>query len=634
MRLPDPHAFRRRAKPAFFLLLDASLVPVCLFLASTLRSGTLPLDALNPDDLVLLGVVTLGALALSWLLRLNQIRLRVLAVRSVLRLALGAVLVAVLAMAASYALAQSAPRSVPIIFGVLYFFGLLGLRMGLAGAVAALETRRNPAVRVAIYGAGSAGLQLASGLGATRAIRPCFFIDDNPALHGAMLAGLPVHAPDRIDAMARRHNVRRIILAMPGIDFVRQAVLTQGLTARGFEVQVLPSYRDLMSGLGAQTAIRPVDADELFGRTTVAINRPEVHDAYAGRVVMVTGAGGRIGSELCRQVLQCKPQRLVLLDQNETALMAVTDGLRPAAEAAGVALSARLGNVTHRAGIAAVLRDERVAVVFHAAAYRNVPLVEANELESTRNNVLGAQVMAETAEAAGVERFVLVSSNKTPQSDSLVSATRSMAELVVQDLAVRARKTGFTVVRMANVLGQKGALLPLMQRQIQAGGPVTIAHPDTARVFATVTETARLVLIAGAMARGGDVFLLDAGKPRNVADIARQLIQRSGRSLRDPVTGVGDIEIRFTGLRPGEKLCDDVPADDPMLHPTAHPQIMRVNAPRLSQIQVAAMLRELAQALETGDSGRLRTLVATRIAGQLAGQIAGQPDADRSMAQA
>ncbi len=615
MTLIDPHEFPRGLKLAMYLVLDAVLVPLGLYLAHALRYGTAtPWDMMAGDGLFFV-ILTLCGAGVSLALRMNTIMLRVIALRSVLRLATGAALLAVLAMTLSYLMALSGPRSVPIIFGVVYFFGLLTGRLALLGLVEAVDARRNPATRVAIYGAGSCGLQMAAALNVATGVTPRFFIDDNPALQGLILAGLPVYSFARLDDMAQRHGVKRVLLAIPTAERARQADLTHRLTERGFQVQVLPSYTDLMTSLTADAACAPVEAADVFGRDTVALDLPEIAKAYAGRVVLVTGAGGRIGSELCRQLLQCAPSRLVVLDQNETALITLTDDLRAQASQARVALSARLGNVSHRAGIAAILREEGVDVVFHAAAYRNVLLVAGNQLESTRNNVIGAQVMAEAAEAAGVERFVLVSSNKTPQSDSILSATRTMAELVIQDLAGRAKKTRFCVVRMANVLGQKGALLPLMQRQIQSGGPVTIPHPDATRSFVTMTESVRLVLIAGAIARGGDVVMLSPGTQRNLLDLAQRLIRRTGRSVKDAVTGEGDIEIRFTGLRPGELLSDDVPLTDTRLRATKHPAIQQVMATKLSQIEVASMMRELHQVLETGDAARLQTLVATRING-------------------
>ena len=612
MTLPDPQDFPRSAKLVLYALLDALLVPLCLYLAHAMRYGTATPWPMMQEDGLFFGLMVVAGAAVSVALRMNTIKLRVIALRSVMRLAAGAAVLAVIAMVLSYVLHLSSPRSVPMIFGVVFFFAALVGRLAVCLATDALSARHTPSTRVAIYGAGTSGLQLAGALQATATVRPRFFIDDNPALQGLILAGLPVYSLARLDDMARRHAVRRVLLAMPAVERARQIDLTQRLTARGFEVQALPSYTDLMIGLDAQAVQTPINPDEVFGRETVALDGPDMANAYGGKVVLVTGAGGRIGSELCRQLLRCGPARLVLMDQNEAALLRLAAELHGAAAAAGTALVARLGNVTQRAGMATLLRDEAVEVVFHAAAYRNASLVDGNELESTRNNVIGAQVMAEVAEAAGVARFVLVSSNKTPQSDSIISATRDMAELVVQDLAGRAQRTRFSVVRLANVLGAKGALLPLMQRQIQAGGPVILPHPDATRVFVTMVEAARLVLVAGAIARGGDVYLLDPGAPRKVRDIAEHLILRTGRRVKDMATGEGDIEIRFTGLRPGEALTD-VAAADSAPHATTHPQILRADPLKLSQIEVAAMLRELGQVLEAGDTARLRILVATRI---------------------
>ena len=332
-------------------------------------------------------------------------------------------------------------------------------------------------------------------------------------------------------------------------------------------------------------------------------------------MIMVTGAGGSIGSELCRQLLDCKPARIVLFEQGELALYQIDRELRGRAAQAGIPVTTRLGSVTNKARVAAVLRDERVEIVLHAAAYKHVPLVEENELEGARNNVMGTQIVAEAAQLANVERFILVSTDKAVRPTNIMGATKRMAELVVQDLASRAQTTRYAMVRFGNVLGSSGSVLPLFQQQIEAGGPVTVTHPEVTRFFMTIPEAARLVLLAGAYARGGDVFVLDMGEPRRIIDIAKQMIYLAGRRVKDPATGEGDIAIEITGLRQGEKLYEELLIDDASLQATPHNKILRAQEARLSQIEVAAMLKELNASIDAGDAERLRALVSTRVDG-------------------
>jgi FlaA1/EpsC-like NDP-sugar epimerase len=281
----------------------------------------------------------------------------------------------------------------------------------------------------------------------------------------------------------------------------------------------------------------------------------------------------------------------------------------------GIPVTARLGSVTDRQRVASVIAEEGVQVILHAAAYKHVPLVEMNELEGARNNVLGTQTVAECAQAAGLQRFILISTDKAVRPTNIMGATKRMAELVVQDIATRSHKTRFSMVRFGTVLGSSGSVLPLFQKQIEEGGPVTVTHPEITRFFMTIPEAARLVLLAGAYAEGGDVFVLDMGEPQRILDIARQMITLSGHTVKNPETGEGDIAIKFTGLRPGEKLYEELLIDGNDLVMTPHPKIMRAEERMLSQIEVAAMIREINAALGERDDHRLRQIVAQRVDG-------------------
>ncbi|MFK7837593.1 MAG: polysaccharide biosynthesis protein [Sulfitobacter sp.] len=569
-------------------------------------------------------LTALGA-CIAYALRLDRIKLNAFETNAVARIGLAAGLLAAFAIMSSYMLNLQGPRSVPLIFGIIFFFLAVATRLGALALLRWADERAADREHVAIYGAGAAGIQLASALRQAQEARPMFFVDDNPSLHGLMISGLRVYGPDALGRQLRKHAISQILLAVPSLSKVRRGEIVEELKAHPAEVKVLPSYVELMAGNGL-AELRPVSPDQLLGRDKVALDIPEIAKTYAGRVVMVTGAGGSIGSELCRQLLNCSPTQIILFEQSEYQLYTIDQELRSLAQAAGIKVTARLGSVTNRPRVDAVIAEEGVEIILHAAAYKHVPLVEEIELEGARNNVLGTQVVAAAAAEAKIERFILVSTDKAVRPTNIMGATKRLAELVVQDMQTRSSDTKFAMVRFGNVLGSSGSVLPLFQRQIAQGGPITVTHRDVTRFFMTIPEAARLVLLAGAYAKGGDVFVLDMGEPQKIIDIARQMIALSGRQVKDPETGQGDIAIEITGLRPGEKLYEELLIDDDSLTATPHPKILCAQEAMLSQIEVAAMIRELQGAIEVGNAKRLRHLVATRVEGyhvQVEGQSAG-----------
>ncbi|MEM7176192.1 MAG: nucleoside-diphosphate sugar epimerase/dehydratase [Pseudomonadota bacterium] len=603
----------RTSKRTIFFATDTILVPISFYAANALRYGDLHPDLAGRSSLFV--AVTLIGMALVGLFRLPQIKLNAFETRAVGQIGLAAAALSVAAMICSYLMGIAGPRSVPLIFGSVFFLSAVAVRLGALSLLTRLGERGSDRQVVLIYGAGAAGIQLAAALTRSHETRPVGFIDDNPTLQGLMVAGLPVCAPPHLDRMIARHGVRRILLAIPSASAARRAALERFLSSYPVDVQVLPSFADLMAGKGVGDGLRTVTPDALLGRDAVDLSGTEIADTYSGRVVMVTGAGGSIGSELCRQLVQCAPARIVLFESSEFQLYTIDRELRELAGARGVSVSTRLGSVTDRARAEQVIAQDGVQVILHAAAYKHVPLVEENALEGTRNNVLGTQVMAEVAAVAGIERFTLISSDKAVRPANAMGATKRLAELVVQDLQTRHPATRFSMVRFGNVLGSSGSVLPLFQKQIQSGGPVTVTDPEVTRFFMTIPEAARLVLLAGAYARGGDIFVLDMGRPQKIIDIARRMIELSGRSVRDPQTGAGDIAIEITGLRPGEKLYEELLIDADNLMPTPHAKILWAEEQKLSQIEVAAMLREVQACIAEADTERLRTLFAARVEG-------------------
>ena len=322
--------------------------------------------------------------------------------------------------------------------------------------------------------------------------------------------------------MVANEQVARILIAIPSMDQSGISRIVEDLGELGVEIQVLPSFVDLISGRSKELQL--VAPEALLGREKVNLDLPVVAKSYAGRSVMVTGAGGSIGSELCKQLLECNLERIVLFEQSEYALYEIEAALRAGAASKNIEVVARLGSVCDRLRVEAIMRNQKVEIVLHAAAYKHVPLIEENEIEGARNNILGTRTLAESAMAAGVERFILVSTDKAVRPTNIMGATKRLAELVLQDLASRSVKTRFSMVRFGNVLGSSGSVLPLFQKQIRQGGPVTVTHPDVTRFFMTIPEASRLVLLAGAFSEGGDVFVLDMGKPMRIIDIARRMI--------------------------------------------------------------------------------------------------------------
>ncbi|WP_245657135.1 polysaccharide biosynthesis protein [Meinhardsimonia xiamenensis] len=608
-------ALPRPTKQAIIFVTDLLLVPISFFLALAIRVGsTAPLSHPQAGDTgQVIMLVTFAAIPTIHFMGLARMKVHTFELRAARQVLICALFLGMLAMGLSYIFLLPMPRSVPVMFTGIYFTLSAGVR--LLARELLVRGPRGERVPVAIYGAGAAGIQLASALRIAAETRPVAFVDDNPSLWGMMVAGLQVYPPSRLEEIVRRKGIARVLIAMPSAPEARIRELVRALSKLPVEVQVLPSYIDLMAGKGLAESLRPVEPDELLGRDAVNLDVPDIAKAYAGRSVMVTGAGGSIGSELCRQLLDCHPARIVLFEQSEFALYSIDRELREMTEGRGIEIVSRLGSITDPARVRAVMAEAGVEIVLHAAAYKHVPLVEENELEGARNNVLGTRVVAEAALEAGVERFILVSTDKAVRPANIMGATKRMAELVIQDLQTRSPKTRFAMVRFGNVLGSSGSVLPLFQKQIAAGGPVTVTDPEMTRFFMTIPEASRLVLLAGAYARGGDVFVLDMGEPKKIIDIARQMIELSGARVRDPETGEGDIEIRIIGRRPGEKLYEELLIDNDSLTETPHPKILRAEETMLSQIEVAAMLREIEAAVETGDAARLRKLVAARVEG-------------------
>ena len=598
----------RSVKRMMLLAMDSALVPFSLCVAFALRFGVLNPFPFMSRSMDMIPLITIVGIVVVIFFRLPQIRLHSFEIPAVSRIGASAFALSIAAIAIVYFTGIFAPRSVPIIFGATFFILSVGARILAISVLGFLQRRAGSGVGVAVYGAGSAGIQLVSALRHSSEVSPVLFVDDNPSLHGLIVGGLRVFSPDRLLPLAKSGRIQRVLLAIPSASRERQNQLITKLSELPCEVQMLPSYVEMMAS-SPENSLRSVSPDELLGRDRVELDIPDVAKAYAGRVVLVTGAGGSIGSELCRQLMDCHPSSVVLFEQNEFALYEIERELRPVSNAAGIKLIARLGSVVDAARVRKVLKDENVEIILHGAAYKHVPLVEDNSLQGARNNVIGTQIVAEAAKDAKVERFILISTDKAVRPTNIMGATKRMAELIVQDLQTRSPATKFAMVRFGNVLGSSGSVLPLFQQQIANGGPVTVTDAEVTRFFMTIPEAARLVLLAGAFSQGGDLFVLDMGTPIKIIDVARRMITMSGRREKDPKTGEGDIEIKITGLRPGEKLYEELLTNDDTLTSTPHKKILRAKEAMLSQIEVAAMKKDVLAAIASGDDQSFRTIV-------------------------
>lgn len=507
------------------------------------------------------------------------------------------------------------PRTVGLIQPALLFLAVAASRLVASLLLGSNRYRSVRATtdksRVLIYGAGSAGQQLASAMASSDEMKIVGFVDDDESLHNRRIRGLRVYSSRNLETHINALNISDVLLAIPSSSRMRRSQIISDLKALGVRVRTLPGLKDLAHGMVQASDLKEVTITDLLQRDPVPYESTALIEHITDKVILVTGAGGSIGSELCRQIVSMQPSKLLLVDSSEYALYTINHELQPIA---GDRLVPLLASVTDASRMEAILGTWRPQMVFHAAAYKHVPLVEHNPLEGLRNNVLGTAVTAELAARFGVRDFVLISTDKAVRPTNIMGATKRLAELVMQGLSASdvGRTTCFSMVRFGNVLGSSGSVVPLFTRQIREGGPITITHADVTRYFMTIPEAVQLVLQAAAMATGGEVFLLDMGEPVRIYDMARNMIHLSGLTVRDPDRPDGDIEIKIVGLRPGEKLYEELLiGDSPM--PTAHPRIMKAAEPRLPWIKLRAELDRLGELIAMGDVAGARALIQTLV---------------------
>lgn len=454
--------------------------------------------------------------------------------------------------------------------------------------------------KVLIYGAGAMGRELAVAMSNSPEMQVIGFLDDDARLRGSLLNGLPVHSPEDLAVLVDKRSVAHVLLAMPQISRKRRNEILEQLGELQVSVRTLPSLSDLAQGRVTVSDLRELDIADLLGRDAVEPDQTLLERLVLDRNVLVTGAGGSIGSELCRQVIRLAPKRLILVDQSEFALYTIHQELERKFGDSGVQIVPLLASVHDSQRMRKIMQTLKPDTVYHAAAYKHVPLVEHNPGEGIRNNAFGTLHTAQAASACGVKDFVLISTDKAVRPTNLMGASKRLAELVLQAVADSGAATSFSMVRFGNVLGSSGSVVPKFRQQIREGGPVTLTHPDIIRYFMTVAEAAQLVMQAGAMARGGDVFVLDMGNPVRIHDLARRMIELSGLTLRDEAHPEGDIEIQITGLRPGEKLYEELLiGDNP--EPTSHPRILKAHEGFIPLAELELKLIGLKKAISEND---------------------------------
>ncbi|MBF6617245.1 MAG: polysaccharide biosynthesis protein [Candidimonas sp.] len=539
---------------------------------------------------------------------------------------------------------QDAPKVIPRSLVLNYWWISLvlvgGLRLVLrqyflghwfdAGQILHFKRVDDGAPRVAIYGAGAAGNQLVAALRMGRTMRPVAFIDDDANIANRTISGLRVYKPKHIQQMINETAAQQILLAIPSASRARRREVLENLEQYPLHVRSVPGFMDLANGRVKVDDLQEVDVADLLGRDPVPARQELFERCLIKQVVMVTGAGGSIGGELCRQILSSTPRTLILFEQCEFNLYRIHGELenRIERESLPIKVVPILGSVRNSARILEVMRNWGVNSVYHAAAYKHVPMVEQNISEGVLNNVIGTLTVAQAAVQAGVANFVLISTDKAVRPTNVMGSTKRVAEMILQALSREAapvlfgagdavhhvNKTRFTMVRFGNVLGSSGSVIPRFYQQIRGGGPVTVTHPKITRYFMTIPEAAQLVIQAGSMGQGGDVFVLDMGQPVKIAELAEKLIHLSGMSVRSEKNPHGDIAIEFTGLRPGEKLYEELLIGD-NVSATEHPMIMRAEEEYFSWDVLRALLAKLLKAVEQDDYPLVRTLLRELVSG-------------------
>ncbi|HAY5568781.1 TPA: polysaccharide biosynthesis protein [Escherichia coli] len=559
----------RRQKQVVLVTMDVCMLPLMMWLAYAIRLARPNVTVMQGLEAWFIYVAIFGVSVFA-VLGIYRAIVRSFNEDYLLRISIGTFVQIVALYAIKKLDIAFIPMSIPLMYGFMLFSYMWWSRGVIRYATLKTFAKKQTRKRVAIYGAGLAGQQIAAALNRSDDYLPVCFIDDKKSLRGQSLSGLKIYSPKKAQKKLGKFGIEEVLLAMPSVGRARKKEIIESFEATDVKIMELPGVTQLVDGKVKVSDIREVDIIDLLGRDPVPPKPELLEKNIKNKVVMVTGAGGSIGSELCRQIVKHQPKMLVLFEMSEFALYSIDREL----QFSGVEVISVLGSVTNQQKLERILQKYGVQTVYHAAAYKHVPLVEANPFEGIYNNSIGTQYSVDAAVAQGVETFVLISTDKAVRPTNVMGASKRMAELYCQGLAATNPKIQISIVRFGNVLGSSGSVVPLFKKQIAQGGPVTVTHPEVTRYFMTIPEAAQLVIQAGAMGTGGDVFLLDMGESVKIVDLARQMIRLSGFRPVDE-HGIGDIEIQFTGLRSGEKLYEELLIDANHVKQTEHERILK-----------------------------------------------------------
>ena len=589
------------------LAYDLLALSIAFYLAYIIRLGVDSIEISWHENLAFIAVIS-STLALFYAFDVYNSVVRFFNAKAFLKIQLLLIVASIIFYLTSFFADAFVPRSVPIVFLVLASIQIAGAR-----AIVSLISKKHwfdEREGVVIYGASSAGRQLVHALSQGNKYQPLAFLDEKKRYVGRRVLGLKIYAPQHIAKLTKKHGQFKVLIAIPKVDPIRLKQIVSHIEPHALELLIVPGMSDIVSGKRTIDELREVSVDELLGRKPVK-PIPELLSAnISDKIVMVSGAGGSIGKELCRQIVLNKPKELILLDVSEALLYEIHQELTEVFKETNNPLHVEplIGNVQNGMLMTHILRKHNVQTIYHAAAYKHVPMVENNVIAGVTNNVLGTYEIAQAAIYCEVETFVLISTDKAVRPTNVMGATKRLAELVLQGFAKKDHHTRFVMVRFGNVLGSSGSVVPLFRKQIKRGGPITITHPDIIRYFMTIPEAAQLVIQAGAMGTGGDVFVLDMGNPVKIIDLAYKMTHLMGLTIKDEKNPNGDITIQFSGLRPGEKLYEELLIDD-NAKKTQHQRILTANERSLHYSDVAKIIDELKDAMRDEDEAKIRQLL-------------------------
>ena len=603
----------RKHKRLVMVVADLLLIPLALWCAFALRLGDASF-AISPYYLLFI-FAPLVCVPIFYRLGLYRAVIRYMGDQAAMSVIKGVTFTTIALMIFVVALRMEAvPRSVYAIFWLIAVLYVGGSRFFVRSYYQWLVRSYSERQVVAIYGAGSAGVQLAAALDKGDEYFPVAFIDDNKALCGSSINGLQVYSFEQIESRIDDLKITQVLLAMPSVSHAKRQLVINRLEPLPVHVKTVPSMPDLVLGNLTLDEIQDVDIEDLLGRDTVLPDEKLLKQNITHKTIVVTGAAGSIGSELCRQIVLAKPQRLLLLDLSEFGLYSIEREIRSMVRDENIDIIPILCSVQNQPSLERIFSSYQVDIVFHAAAYKHVPIVEHNIISGIRNNIFGTLAVARAASKEKVKSVILISTDKAVRPTNVMGATKRLAELIFQGIATEHQETCFSMVRFGNVLGSSGSVVPLFRSQIEQGGPVTVTHPEVTRYFMTIPEAAQLVIQSGAIAQGGDVFVLDMGEPVKIVDLAKKMIHLMGFEVIDDKNPNGDIEIVYTGLRPGEKLIEELLISG-TLTGTEKNKIFRTREVSLPWAELEKLLKKLDQACDEFDQETIRDILLHGIVG-------------------